>query len=124
MKLLLMFGILCKNYFIVEYKVRIMQVRNTLQTLKKGSISTHKFVKKIQEIVDSLVTNAQAITKVELVNHVIDGLGYEFDLTIIHITSTIDFTTESITLANVKFVLQKYEQRLQKLSNYYYDFYW
>lgn len=60
----------------------------------------------MQEIVDSLVTNAQAITKTELVNHVIDGLGYEFDLTIIHITSTIDFTTESITLANAKFVLQ------------------
>lgn len=54
----------------------------------------------------------QTMTKVKFI--ALDGLGAKFDLAIVHITSKLHNLSDSISLKDAKFTLQRYEQRLNK----------
>lgn len=52
-----------KTYFISESKVKISNLRNTLQTFRKGNLSIQEYMMKIKDIFDTLVSSGQTITK-------------------------------------------------------------
>lgn len=96
-----------------------MSLRITLQTLKKGSLSVHKYIRRMKGIFDALVFSGQSIVEDELVNYIIKGLGPEFEPIVIRIMTKIDGSVEKLTLLELKLILQKYEN---KLSKFPYDF--
>lgn len=44
-----------QNYFISESMVRIVNLKNSLQTFKKGSFSIQEFVRRMKDMYDTLV---------------------------------------------------------------------
>lgn len=68
----------------------------------------------MKEIVDALNANGQAISERELIAYIVDGLGVEYDPIIVHVYSRLDGLNSSITLAELKFLLQKFKQRLNR----------
>lgn len=77
-------------------------------------IDVSSYIKKMKEIADVLNASGQAILEGKLIAFIIDGLGPEYDLVIVHVYSKLDSSTDAITLAEVKFILQKYEQHLNR----------
>lgn len=73
-----------------------MQLKNTLQMLKKSSLSIHGYMRRRQDIVDVLTTGGNKISYEELINFILDGIGSEFDLAAMHTTSTLDSTIKMI----------------------------
>lgn len=96
-----------QNYFIFELKI-------SLQTLKKGNLDIHGYVKQMKEIYDALVASGQLFSEYELINLILDGLCLKYDTVVMHILSTLDANNDSMTVAGVKFLLQKCEHRLTK----------
>lgn len=88
-----------------ETKVRVVHLKNALQTMKKGALSVSQYIKKMKEIVDALNVSGQSILEGELITFVVDGLGTEFDLVIVHVYSKLDSPGDNITLAKVKIIL-------------------
>lgn len=103
-----------ESYFVTETKVRVVHLKNTLQTMKKGALSISHYIKKMKEIADAINTNGQSISEGELIAFVVDGLCAEYDSVIVHVHSKLDSPDDNITLAEVKFILQKFEQRINK----------
>lgn len=80
-----------QNYFIAESKVRIVQLKTTLQTMKKGSLSIHEYISHMIEVFDAPVSSGQSISEDELINFVINGLGPEYDPVIVLIMPRLDY---------------------------------
>lgn len=95
-------------------KVRVVHLKNALQTLKKGMLSISSYIRKMKEITDALNASGQAISEGELIACTVDGLGVEYDSVIVHVYSKLDGSNSSITLAELKFLLQKFEQCLNQ----------
>lgn len=72
----------------------------------------------MKETSDALTANGQKVTKNYLINYIIDG---KFDPIVVYITSELDSMTESISFTEVKFILQKYKQRLCRNAVYTFD---
>lgn len=107
-----------ENYFVTESKVKVVKLKDALQNLKKGSMSTHEYIRRMKDIAETLGASGQTVLDEELLNHIIDGLGLEFNPAIVYISSKLDSLTETITLAESKFILQIYEQRIHKNACY------
>lgn len=43
-----------ESYFVTETKVRVVHLKNTLQTMKKGVLSVSHYIKRMKEIADAL----------------------------------------------------------------------
>lgn len=76
-----------------------MELKLTLQTLKKGNLTIHDYVRQMKEVYDSLVLSGQIIIEGELINFIVDGIGSENDAIGVHFFSRLDSTNERITLA-------------------------
>lgn len=111
-----------ETYFVTESKVRIMHLKNTLQTLKKGSLSIQEYMRRMKDIFDTLVASGQVLTEEDLVNFILDGLGSDFEPIVVYILARVDSQAENLTLADLKLILQKYEQRLGRTSSLSFDF--
>lgn len=62
-----------EEYFIVESKVTVMNLKKNLRTIKKGSLTIHEYIRCMKEIYDALLSNGQSIIEKELINFVVDG---------------------------------------------------
>ncbi|XP_044477846.1 uncharacterized protein LOC123205096 [Mangifera indica] len=103
-----------ENYFVTESKARIVSLRNTLQTMKKGSLSVHECIQRIKDIFDALALSGQNIVEDDLINYILEGLGPEFEPILMHIMARINASTEKLSLRDLKLILQKYEGRLSR----------
>lgn len=68
----------------------------------------------MKDVANALVANGQNMTLGFHRVFLLDGIGLEFNLLVVHITSRLDRASSSITWGEAKFVLQKYEQKLSK----------
>lgn len=106
-----------EHYFVTESKARLVSLRTTLQTLKKGSLSVHEYIRRMKNIFDALVSSGQSIVEEEMVNYIIKGLGPEFEPIVMHTMASIDGSVEKLSLQELKLILQKYESRLSKFPH-------
>ncbi|KAK1581862.1 hypothetical protein Q3G72_009741 [Acer saccharum] len=58
---------------------RIMQLKNQLQSIKKGSDTISEFVMKIKAINDSLAASSELVSDKDLIMSLLNGLGHEYD---------------------------------------------
>lgn len=98
-----------KHYFVTKSKARLLSLRTTLQTLKKGSLNVHEYIRRKKDIFDALVSSGQSIVEEELVNYVIKGLRLEFEPIVMHIMAKMDGLVEKLSLQELKLILQNYE---------------
>lgn len=72
------------------------------------------FKKKMKETTDALNASGQYITEAKLISFIVDGLGAESDSVIVHVYFKLDISDKCINLAKLKFILQKFEQLLNR----------
>lgn len=58
----------------MELKVRVMNLKTNLQTMKKDFLTIHENIRYMKEIYDALLISSQSIFEKELINFVMDGL--------------------------------------------------
>lgn len=68
----------------------------------------------MKDIFNTLVASGQTLTGEEWINYILDGIGVDFEPMIIYIIERIE--SEELSLAEMKSILQKYEQRLYRTS--------
>ena len=103
--------IVLEQTFSAKSKARALQLRLSLQTMKKGNSSIEDYILKMKSLAMSLMAAGQQITDDELILYIHGGLGSEFEAVIVNLTSR-----ESITLQEVQYILQTHEMRLESLS--------
>ncbi|KAL5791043.1 hypothetical protein ACOSQ2_005931 [Xanthoceras sorbifolium] len=92
--------------------VRILQLKQQLQTIKNGSLSITDYIMKIKAVGDALETAGHVVTDSDLVLSVLNGLGIEYDSVIIHVSSQ----DKPMNLQNVQYILMLDEQRIEQLN--------
>lgn len=58
----------------------------------------------------------QSISERDLIAFIVDGIDVEYDLVTVHMYSKLHSSGNNITLIEVKFILQKFEQKLNRNS--------
>lgn len=99
-----------ENLFQNHSKARILQLRSQLHTQKKGTLSIDEYMLKMQEIADNLIAAGQKISDDDLIMNILEGVGAEFDVVVVNLTSR----TDQFTIPEVHFALKTHEIRLQK----------
>ena len=64
-----------EQLFSAKSKARILQLRLSLQTLKKGSSSIEDYILKMKARANDLLVAGQAISDDELILYILGGLG-------------------------------------------------
>ena len=88
--------IVLEKTFSAKSKAQALQLRLSLQTMKKGNIYVKDYILKMKSLAMSLMAAGQQITDDELILFILGGLGSEFEAVIVNLTSR-----ESITLQEV-----------------------
>lgn len=55
-----------ETYFVTESKVRIMHLKNTLQSLKNGSLGVQEYMRRMKDVFDVLVLSDESLTEEDL----------------------------------------------------------
>ena len=103
--------IVLEQTFFAKSKARALQLRLSLQTMKKSNNSIKDYILKMKSLAMSLMAAGQQITDDELILYILGGLGLGIEAIIVNLTSH-----ESITLQEVQYILQTHEMRLKRLS--------
>ncbi|XP_062093900.1 uncharacterized protein LOC133799928 [Humulus lupulus] len=88
------------HIFSTKSKARVLQLRTTLQSTRKGSTHVDEYILKMHCLGDSLIADGQQISEDELILYILGGLDSEYEAVIINLTSC-----DSITLSEVQFLL-------------------
>ncbi|KAL5822979.1 hypothetical protein ACOSQ3_020938 [Xanthoceras sorbifolium] len=92
---------------------KVLQLKQQLQVLKKGSSSIADFILKIKEIGDGLRSAGEVVTNCDLLLNVLNGLGHDFDPVVVMITSQ----ESTMTLYEAQYMLMIHEQRIEHLNS-------
>ena len=99
---------------LTQSRARVLQLRATLQTLKKGDMSIEEYFVKMKNVADLRnVSTTQTITDDELLLYILGGLGTEYESVIIHLTSR----QGAVSLEEAQFMLQTQEMRIEHQIN-------
>ena len=79
--------IVLEQLFSTKSKTRALQLRLSLQTLKKGNGSIEDYVLKMKSLTTSLIAAGLQISDDELILYILRGLGLEFESVIVNLTS-------------------------------------
>ncbi|KAL5840772.1 hypothetical protein ACOSQ4_013380 [Xanthoceras sorbifolium] len=88
---------------------RIFQLKQQLQSIKKGTLSISKFMLKVQSIGDELLATGQAVCDSDLILSVISGIGHEYDPVMVMISHQ----QKTMSLSDAQYVLMLHEQRIE-----------
>ncbi|KAL5773611.1 hypothetical protein ACOSQ2_013535 [Xanthoceras sorbifolium] len=91
---------------------RIFQLKQQLQSIKKGTLSISEFMLKVQSIGDELLAAGQAVCDSDLILSVISGVGHEYDLVVVMISHQ----QKTMSLSDLQYVLMLREQRIEQLN--------
>ncbi|KAL5787985.1 hypothetical protein ACOSP7_004934 [Xanthoceras sorbifolium] len=88
-----------------------MQLRSQMHHTTKGNISISEYILKIRNLANCLVVASQPISDRDLLMNILQGLGSEFDMVVVNITSM----QSSIFVREAQiFFLMSYESRLNQ----------
>ncbi|KAL5789503.1 hypothetical protein ACOSQ2_004391 [Xanthoceras sorbifolium] len=91
---------------------KILQLRQQLQSVKKGSDSISDFVLKIKNIGNALLGAGEEVNEKDLLLSLMSGVGHEYDPVVVLIANQ----HKTISLADAQFMLLMHEQRIEQLN--------
>ncbi|KAL5803915.1 hypothetical protein ACOSQ3_030715 [Xanthoceras sorbifolium] len=92
---------------------KILNLRQQLQTIKKGSHSVSDFVLKIKNIGDALSAAGEEVSERDLLLSLIHGVGHEYDSVVVLISSQ----RSTMSLEEAQFLLLMHEQIIEELNS-------
>jgi len=99
-----------ETMFSTQSQSRIMQLKQQVATLKKGTLSISAYYQKVQGFSHLLAAIGKPIEASELVSHILSGLGPEYDPLVTSVTTRQD----SITLNELYGFMLSYEMHLEQ----------
>ena len=84
---------LLEQLFSIKSKARLLHLRFFLQTTKKGSLTIEDDILKMKSLAHELMSVGQVIPDDEIVLYILGGLGPEYELVVVNLTSK-----DSVTL--------------------------
>ncbi|KAK6135879.1 hypothetical protein DH2020_030366 [Rehmannia glutinosa] len=93
-------------------RARVQHLRAQLHASKKGELSIAEYILKMQGIADQIHAAGQVISDEDLIIHILNGLGAEFESIVVNLSAR----TEPLTLQDVQYALQTHEMRIQHMS--------
>lgn len=66
--------------------------------------------------VKTLKVRGHLVTDLELINHILDGLGPEFNVMVASLITKIESSFEILNLQDAMYILQKHKLRLGKIN--------
>ncbi|KAL5854653.1 hypothetical protein ACOSQ4_004455 [Xanthoceras sorbifolium] len=91
---------------------RILQLRQQLQSIKKGSDSISDFVLKLKNIGDVLLEAGEDVSERDLLLALMNGVGHEYDSVVVLISSQ----QHTMPLDDARFLFLMHEQRIESLN--------
>ncbi|KAF4384398.1 hypothetical protein F8388_004631 [Cannabis sativa] len=93
-----------------QSKARILQIKSQLSTIQKGNLSISDYLDKVKILADSLSVAGTPMEENDLIMHLLNGLGPEFDPVVVHVTSLVD----DLSLESIQSLLLTNESRLER----------
>ncbi|KAL5830411.1 hypothetical protein ACOSQ3_019879 [Xanthoceras sorbifolium] len=101
-----------ESLFSQQSMAKILQLKQQLQSLKKGSSSINDYFLKVKSIGNGLRAVGQAVSDRDLLLNVLNGLGHEYDPVVVLVSQQ-----HSITLLEAQYMLLIHEQRIDHLNS-------
>ncbi|KAL5843213.1 hypothetical protein ACOSQ4_009171 [Xanthoceras sorbifolium] len=102
-----------ENLYSQKSMAKILNLRQQLQTIRKGSHSISDFVLKIKNIGDALSAAGEEISERDLLLSLMHGVGHEYDAVVVLISSQ----RMTMSLEEAQFLLLMHEQRIEQLNS-------
>ncbi|KAL5768050.1 hypothetical protein ACOSQ2_014833 [Xanthoceras sorbifolium] len=102
-----------QNLYSQKSMAKILNLRQQLQTIKKGSHSVSEFVLKIKNIGDALSAAREEVSERDLLLSLMHGVGHEYDSVVVLISSQ----RSTMSLEEAHFLLLMHEQRIEELNS-------
>ncbi|KAL5813194.1 hypothetical protein ACOSQ3_028144 [Xanthoceras sorbifolium] len=102
-----------ENLYSQRSLVKIMQLRQHLQTIKKGARSVSDFILQIKNVGDALSAAGEEISERDLLLCLMNGVGHEYDAVVVLISSQ----RNTMSLEEAQFLLLMHEQRIEQLNS-------
>uniref|UniRef100_A0A803QGZ4 Uncharacterized protein n=1 Tax=Cannabis sativa TaxID=3483 RepID=A0A803QGZ4_CANSA len=96
--------------FASQSKARLLQIKSQLSTIQKGNLSITDYCDKVKILADSLSTTGHPLDDSDLIMHLLNGLGPEYDPVVVHVTSLVD----NLSLESIQSLLLTHESRLER----------
>ena len=97
--------------FTTRSKVRILLLRFSLQTTRKGVESVEEYILKMTAITYDLMATRHNVLDDELILYILGGLGSDFESVVVNLTSRY-----FITIYEVQFLLQTHKICVEQLA--------
>lgn len=52
-----------ENFFTARSKLRVLSLKNMLQTMKKGNLTIHEYLRKMKNVADALIASGHNVTE-------------------------------------------------------------
>lgn len=91
---------------------RIMQLKQQLQSLKKGSDSISEFVMKLKAIGDALAAAEEVMSDRDLIMSLLNGAGHEYD----SIVTLVSSQQNTMPLEDDQFLFLMHKQQIEHLN--------
>ncbi|KAL5753895.1 hypothetical protein ACOSP7_022115 [Xanthoceras sorbifolium] len=91
-----------------QSKARVLQLKNEMNSTKKGALSINDYVLKMKSLSESLTAVGHFMAVDDVISSVLGGLGPEYDPVVVTVTAKQGF----ISLQEVQFLLMSFENRL------------
>ncbi|KAL5780818.1 hypothetical protein ACOSQ2_011555 [Xanthoceras sorbifolium] len=102
-----------ENLYSQKSMAKILNLRQQLQTIRKGSHSISDFVLKIKNIGYALFTVGEEVSERDLLLSLMHGVGHEYDAVVV----LISFQRMTMSLEEAQFQLLMHEQRIEQLNS-------
>ncbi|KAL5734368.1 hypothetical protein ACOSP7_032229 [Xanthoceras sorbifolium] len=102
-----------QNLYSQKSMAKILNLRQQLQTIKKGSHSVRDFVLKIKNIGDALSAAGEEVSKCDLLLSLMYGVGHKYDAVVVLISSQ----RSTMSLEEAQFLLLIHEQKIEELNS-------
>uniref|UniRef100_A0A803NT53 Retrotransposon Copia-like N-terminal domain-containing protein n=1 Tax=Cannabis sativa TaxID=3483 RepID=A0A803NT53_CANSA len=86
------------------------QVKSQLSMIQKGNLSIADYFDKVKVLGDTLSTASHPIDESDLIMHLLNGLGPEYDPVVVHVTSLVD----DLSFESIQSLLLTHESRLER----------
>ncbi|XP_062118382.1 uncharacterized protein LOC133832001 [Humulus lupulus] len=94
-----------------QSKARILQIKSQLSIIQKGNLSIFDYFDKVKILANSLSIAGCPLEENDLVMHLMNDLGPEFDLVVVHVTSRVD----ALSFETTQSLLLSHESRLEDI---------
>ncbi|KAL5765255.1 hypothetical protein ACOSQ2_017849 [Xanthoceras sorbifolium] len=101
-----------ESLFSQQSRAKVLQLKQQLQSLKKGSNTISEYFLKVKSIGNGLRAAGQAVSDCDLLLNVLNALGHDYDPVVVLVSQQ-----HSISLLETRYMLLIHEQRIDHLNS-------